>query len=114
MLKAFIPAITGTQSTAFADALRGAGWEVDGSSRTEGGDPQARAAGADVLVLTVPQDHRPGVMTEFVKDWVDAAERGKIGRIVFNVGGTPGPEDAHPFFADLHAMEARVTSSGLP
>lgn len=114
MRKAFIPAITGAQSTAIAGALRGAGWEVDGSSRTDDGDPHARAAGADVLVLTVPQDHRPGAMTGFVDDWVEAAKSGGIGRIVLNVGGSPGPAEAHPFFAELHAMEARVAGSGLP
>lgn len=112
--KTFVPAITGAQSTAIADALRGAGWEVDESSRTDDSDPHTRAAGADVLVLTVPQNHRPGATTGFVDDWVKAAQSGGIGRIVLNIGGTPGPAEAHPFFADLHAMEARVAGSGLP
>ena len=114
MPKAFIPAITGAQSTAIAEALRAAGWTVEGSSRSDSEDPKARAKGADVLVLTVPQDHRPGAMTGFVDDWTETARTGGVGRIVLNVGGTPGPADAHPFFADLHAMQDRVRESGLP
>lgn len=114
MPKAFIPAMTGAQSTAIAEALRENGWAVDGSSRSDEGDPKERAKGADVLVLTVPQDHRPGAMTGFVDDWTEAARTGGVGRIVLNVGGTPGPADAHPFFADLHAMQDRVMRSGMP
>lgn len=114
MPKAFIPAITGAQSTAIAAALRSAGWEVNGSSRTRDDDPYALAAGSDVLILTIPQDHRPGAMTGFVDSWVDAAQRSRIGRIVLNLGGTPGPAEAHPFFADLHAARDRVAESGLP
>ena len=114
MPKAFIPAITGAQSTAIAEAMRGAGWEVDGSSRSRNDDPQARAAGADALILTIPQDHRPGAMTDFVDSWVNSARIGGVGRIVLNVGGTPGPAEAHPFFADLHASQDRVVTSGLP
>lgn len=114
MPKAFIPAITGAQSAAIASALRAAGWEVDGSSRSRNDDPHSRAAGADVLVLTVPQDHRPGAMTAFVDEWVMTARRSGIGRIVLNLGGAPGPADAHPFFADLHAIRDRVAGSDLP
>lgn len=114
MPRAFIPAITGAQSTAIAEALRGAGWEVDGSSRSRNDDPQARASGADALVLTIPQDHRSGAMTRFVDAWVNSAQISGVGRIVLNVGGTPGPAAAHPFFADLHAAQDRVAASGLP
>lgn len=114
MPKAFIPAITGAQSTAIAAALRGAGWHVDGSSRKTDSDPESRAAGADALIMTVPQDHRPGAMIDFVDRWVRAAQRQSIGRIVLNAGGTHGPAADHPFFADLHAVQDRVASSGLP
>ena len=114
MPKAFIPAITGAQSQAIAEALRSAGWDVEGSSRTDEGDPYKRAANADLLVMTVPQDHRPGVMSAFVDEWTKAAIEGEIGRVLLNVGGTPGPAEAHPFFAELHAMEHRVAGSGLP
>lgn len=114
MPKVFIPAITGAQSSAIANAFRESGWEVSGSSRNDEGDPHDRAAKSDVLVLTVPQDHRPGKMSAFVEEWVDAANAGDIGRIVLNIGGTPGPAEASPFFADLHAMEASVAACGLP
>lgn len=114
MPKAFVPAITGAQSAAIAEALRSAGWAVKGSSRGDLADPHERAKGSDLLVLTVPQDHRPGAMTGFVDAWVDAARGGGIGRIVLNLGGTPGPAEAHPFFADLHAIRDRVAGSGLP
>lgn len=113
MPRVFIPAITGAQSTAIAGALRNAGWDVDGSSRSDADDPRDRAARADVLALTVPQDHSPDAMLKFVDNWVEAAKSGGIGRIIFNVGGTSGPEDAHPFFAELRAMEKRVAESGL-
>lgn len=114
MPKAFVPAITGAQSVAIAGALRDADWKVDGSSRSRDDDPHERAAGADLLILTVPQDHRPGAMVDFVDGWVEAARRGEIGRVILNLGGTPGPAEEHPFFADLQAMEDRVVDSGLP
>lgn len=114
MRRAFIPAITGAQSAAIAAALEAAGWRVDGASRARDDDPETRAAGADALVLTIPQDHRPGAMIAFVERWVDAARRGGVGRIVLNLGGTPGSAEAHPFFADLHAARERVAASGLP
>lgn len=113
MPRAFIPAITGAQSTAIAEALRAAGWEVTGSSRSRG-DSEEGAAGANVVVLTIPQDHRPGAMTAFVERWVDIAVRDGVARIVLNVGGTPGPAEDHPFFADLHQAQARVAASGVP
>ncbi|WP_208347699.1 hypothetical protein [Pseudaestuariivita rosea] len=53
-------------------------------------------------------------MTAFVDEWVSIATDGGIGRIVLNIGGTPGPATAHPFFAELHAMQDRVSQSGLP
>lgn len=114
MSRAFIPAISGHQSGAIAEALRNAGWEVSGSSRTDQRDPRDAAAGAEVLVLTIPQDHRPGAMTGFIDYWVEAAQSRSIGRIVLNLGGTPGPAEEHPFFADLHAARDRVAQSGLP
>lgn len=114
MPKAFIPAITGAQSTAIAEALRTAGWQVDGSSRSVDTDPKTKAAGADALILTIPQDHRPGAMTAFVDDWVRFARSGGVKRIVLNVGGTPGPAKANPLFADLHAAQDSVVASGLP
>lgn len=114
MPRAFIPAISGAQSTAIAEALRAAGWRVDGSSRSDDGSGDNRAAGADALVLTIPQDHSPGAMTDFVDHWVDIAKRGSTGRIVLNVGGTPGPADANALFADLHTAQARIAASGLP
>ncbi len=113
MLRAFIPAITGQQSGAIAEALRKAGWEVSGSSRTDRNDPRDAAAGAQVLVLTIPQDHRPGAMTGFVGHWVEAAQSRSIERIVLNLGGTPGAAEEHPFFADLHSARDQVAQSGL-
>lgn len=114
MPRAFIPAISGLQSAAIAEALRAAGWEVGGSSRSDTQDPREAAAGADLLVLNIPQDHRPGAMTAFVDHWVEAARARGIGRIVLNLGGTPGPAEEHPFFADLHAARDRVAASGVP
>lgn len=113
MPKAFIPAITGAQSTAIAIALRAAGWQVDGSSRTDPRDAHAAAAGADALILTIPQDHRPSAMTGFVDEWVAAAKAGAVGRIVLNLGSTPGPAEANSFFADLHAASDSVSGSGI-
>ncbi|OJF99940.1 hypothetical protein AX760_25630 [Pararhizobium antarcticum] len=53
-------------------------------------------------------------MTDFVELWITAAIQGAVKRIVLNVGGTPGPAEAHPFFADLHQAQHCVISSGLP
>lgn len=114
MPRAFIPAITGHQSGAIAHALREAGWDVSGSSRSDPNDPREAAAGAQLLVLTIPQDHRPGAMTGFVDYWVEAAQSRSVERIVLNLGGTPGPAEEHPFFADLHDARDRVAQSGLP
>ena len=114
MPKVFLPAISGLQSSAIAEALRSSGWDVAGSSRSDAGDARQRAAGAELLVLTIPQDHRPGAMTAFVDHWVEAAQSGKVQRIGLNLGGTPGPAEVNPFFADLHAAVDRVTGSGLP
>jgi NAD(P)H dehydrogenase (quinone) len=114
MPKAFIPAITGAQSTAIAEALRKAGWRVEGSSRSVDANLEAKASDADALILTIPQDHRPGAMTQFVNDWVKLARSGGVKRIVLNVGGTPGPAEASPFFADLHTAKDSVMASGLP
>lgn len=114
MSKAFIPAISGTQSTAIARSLRSAGWEVDGSSRSEQADARLRVANADALILTIPQDHRPGAMNAFVDLWVEAGVAGNVGRIVLNVGGTPGQASANSLFADLRSAQERVTGSGLP
>lgn len=108
------PAITGAQSAAIAEALRESGWDVGGSSRSDRQDPRDAAAGAQLLVLTIPQDHRPGAMTGFVDHWVAAAQSRSIDRIVLNLGGTPGPAEEHAFFADLHAARDRVARSGLP
>lgn len=113
MPKVFLPAIRGLQSSAIADALRSSGWDVAGSSRSDAGDVRERAAGADLLVLTIPQDHRPGAMTAFVDFWVEAAQLHQVQRIVLNLGGTPGPADVSPFFADLHAAADKVAGSGL-
>jgi uncharacterized protein YbjT (DUF2867 family) len=114
MPRAFIPAITGAQSTEIAASLRSAGWAVDGSSRSEPGDARIRVANVDALIITIPQDHRPGAMNAFVDYWVEAGIAGSAGRIILNVGGTPGPATASPFFADLHAAQGRVMGSGLP
>jgi NAD(P)H dehydrogenase (quinone) len=114
MPRAFIPAITGHQSAAVAEALREAGWNVSGSSRTDQHDLRDAAAGAELLVLTIPQDHRPGAMTGFVGHWVEAAQSRSIERIILNLGGTPGPAEEHPFFADLHSARAQVAQSGVP
>lgn len=114
MPRAFIPGITGLQSAAIAEALRQAGWEVIGSSRSDRQDPRDRAAGTQLMVLTIPQDHRPGAMTGFVTYWTEAAQSRSVGRIVLNLAGTPGPAAAHPFFADLHAARDTVATSGLP
>lgn len=114
MSRVFIPALAGAQSTAIAEALRSAGWDVDGSSRSDRDDAQRRAAGADLLVLTIPQDHRPGAMTQFIDRWVEVAREGDVGRIILNTGGAPGAADEHPFFADIHTAQDRVIASGLP
>ena len=113
MPRVFIPAISGAQSTAIAEAFRKEGWTVDGMSRSDDAKAASRASGADVMAITLPQDHRPGAMPSFLAKWIDIAKTGRVNRIIVNVCTIPGPAEAHPFFAELHAMRESVQNSGL-
>jgi uncharacterized protein YbjT (DUF2867 family) len=114
MHKAFIPAITGAQSSAIANALTRQNWNVTGVSRSDGDNQQSEMTSAHTLILTIPQDHRPGAMTGFVEKWVNAGKETKVERIILNLGGTPAASHSDSLSADLHAAQEMVVSSGLP
>jgi NAD(P)H dehydrogenase (quinone) len=114
MRNALIPAITGAQSSAIASALTRHNWHVTGVSRSDGDDQQTKLTSAHTLILTIPQDHRPGAMTGFVEKWVFAAKATRIERIILNLGGIPASSNADPLSADLHAAQEMVVTSGLP
>lgn len=121
----FLPAITGAQQSAIAKALRAAGHRVIGSSRSttgaeismanlETGEGLAAAmVGADVVVLTLPQEHRPGKMTSMVEQVVRAATDVGAARIVLNTAGTLSETSPKSLFVDMRAARDMVRDSGL-
>lgn len=123
--RVFLPAMTGAQQSAIATALSTAGYEVSGSSRSQSGktlhpvDPEtgeglaAAMAGAEIVVMTLPQDHRRGKMIGFVEHVVRTAKAVGAARIVLNTAGTVSDSSAKPLFVDLRAACEIVMQSGL-
>ncbi|MGL4635106.1 MAG: SDR family oxidoreductase [Beijerinckiaceae bacterium] len=120
---------TGAQQGAVASRFNAAGWGVRGTSRTQtrGGvgaiymaDPDSglglasAMSGSDVVVLTLPQDHRAGAMTRVAANVVAAAKEAGIGRLVLNTAGTIDEKSAGSLFADMRVARETVLSSGIP
>lgn len=126
---ATIISITGAQQGAIARRFAAAGWSVRGTSRgapapspwqvvvadLDSGDglPEAMA-GADVVVMTLPQDHRPGVMPKLARSVAAAAARVGVGRLVLNTAGTIDENADTPLFGDLRAARSAVQGTGVP
>lgn len=121
--------ITGAQQHAVAAHFAAAGWRVRGTSRTTAttlygpaayadpatGDGLAAALdGSDVVVLTLPQDHRAGVMPRIAGQVARAAAAAGAGRLVLNTAGTIAEHSAEPLFVDLRAARDAVSSGTTP
>lgn len=122
-------AISGAQQTAIAARFAKAGWTVRGTSRKpaisphgptvvaslESGEGLGEAlAGADVALLTLPQDHRAGVMPQVALRVAEAAAQAGVGRLILNVGGTIDEQSELPLFSDLRAARHAIQQSGVP
>jgi NAD(P)H dehydrogenase (quinone) len=117
--------IAGIQQSVIAAAFRAAGWSVSGTRRTaapgvrlanlETGEGLAAAfKGADVVVFTVPQDHRPGVIEHMAAAVTKAAAEAGVGRLVLNPAGRIDPTSTAALFATLRAMRDTVLSGATP
>jgi uncharacterized protein YbjT (DUF2867 family) len=124
-----ILAITGAQQSAIAARFAEAGWSVRGVSRnpvsTAHGagviaDPDTGEGldcalkGADVAVLTLPQDRRPGAMPRIAENVAKAAARAGVGRLALNTTGTIAEDADGPLFADMRAARDAVREGGAP
>lgn len=111
-----ILAASGAQQAAIAHRFQSDGWSVRGTSRqpapgqiaadleTSEGLPTA-LAGADVAVLTLPQDHRPGAMLRLARTVSAAAAQADVGRLVLNFAATISETSLSDIHADFR--EAR-------
>jgi nucleoside-diphosphate-sugar epimerase len=109
----------GAQQTAIAQAFTAAGWTVGGISRTAPGAHRANLEtgeglaaafdGADLVVFTVPQDHRPG-RTLAMAEAIARAARG-VPRVILNTAARIEPSDL-AVFATFRAIRDRL--SALP
>jgi uncharacterized protein YbjT (DUF2867 family) len=124
-----ILAVTGAQQSAIAARFADAGWQVRGTSRKapstahgEGviADPDtgegldAALAGADVAVLTLPQDHRAGAMPRIAGNVAEAAASAGVGRLVLNMAGTIDEKGDGLLFTDMRAAGDAVRAGGAP
>lgn len=126
---ATIISITGAQQAAIATRFVDAGWQVRGTSRSGAAiagaevmvaDPDSGAglaaamADADVVVMSLPQDHRPGAMPRLASTVAAAAAKAGVGRIVLNMAGTIDEASDEPLFVDMRAARDAVRGSGRP
>jgi NAD(P)H dehydrogenase (quinone) len=125
MSTVILTGIAGIQQSTIAAAFRAAGWSVSGTSRTatpgvhvanlETGEGLVAAfKGADVVVFTVPQDHRPGVMKQMAAAVTKAAGEAGVGRIVLNPAGRIDPTSTAALFTTLRAMRDTVLAGPTP
>lgn len=124
-----IVAIKGVQQTAIASRFAEAGWTVRGTSRSVATTPQgptvvvdldtgnglaAAFDGSDVVVLTLPQDHRSGAMPRIAETVARAAEVARVGRLVLNMAGTIAEESGEPLFVDMREAREAACSGAVP
>lgn len=120
-----ITAITGAQQSTIASAFRAAGWTVTGTSRTPA--PGVRAAdletgaglvaaftGADVVVYTIPQDHRPGAMEQITTTVTKAAAEAGVGRLILNPATRIDEVATSTIFTTFRALRDKVMSGPIP
>jgi nucleoside-diphosphate-sugar epimerase len=106
----------GAQQTAIAQAFTAAGWTVGGISRTapgahranlETGEGMAAAFdGADLVVFTLPQDHRPGRTIAMAEAIAKAAQA--VPRVILNAAGRIEPSELE-VHATMRAVRDRLS-----
>lgn len=117
--------IGGAQQTAIAAAFTAKNWSVRGTSRNAGpnrlmADPETGTgleqafSGSDVVVLTLPQDHRPGATLRIAQSVTQAAARAGVARIVLNTAARVEPDSPLGIFAALRAARDAVLSGPVP
>lgn len=126
---ATITSITGAQQSAIATRFVDAGWMVRGTSRApasafagkvvaadldSGAGLDEAMEGADVVVMTLPQDHRPGAMPGLAHAVAQAAAGAGVGRIVLNTAGSIDEDADEPLFSDMRAARDAVRNAGVP
>lgn len=124
-----IIAITGAQQSAIATPFAQAGWTVRGTSRRAATTPHgptviadpdtgdglsATFSDSDVVVLTLPQDHRSGVMVRIAENVAKAAAAAGVQRLVFNTAGTVAEDGVEPLAVDMRAARDAVKTSAVP
>jgi uncharacterized protein YbjT (DUF2867 family) len=119
MPNVILTGLGGIQQTAIAQAFTAAGWTVGGTSRTAPGAHRANLEtgeglaaafeGADLVVFTLPQDHRPG-RTLAIAEAIAKAAQG-VPRLILNVASRIEPSDLAVF---ANARAIRDTLSDLP
>ncbi|MFQ6549041.1 hypothetical protein AADZ90_013885 [Aestuariibius sp. 2305UL40-4] len=112
-----LPAATGTQQSAIAAAFEAAGWTTRRLSRATHPDQSAEGLakameGSDLVVATLPQDHRPGAMTDFAEAMAAAVRMAGIPAYILNLAGRIPPNGTGPLFDDMRQARASVSESG--
>lgn len=120
---AYIPGISGAQQAAIADMLARDGWQIRGGGRGDDAawraDPEIGSGldhamdGTALVVATIPQDHRAGVMRRVAGAVTDAAGRAGT-RLIVNVGGRIAARAAGPLHDDLRWIRDRVLGGAAP
>ena len=128
-LNVVVTSATGAQGRAIAEGFAAAGHAVTGLTRratddaapfrwrTAEIDANALAgafAGADVVVLTSPIDHRPGAREALAEAVVKGAERAGVSRIVFNAAAAVFEDYDRPVSVDLRRVRDIVLSGPVP
>ena len=112
-----LPATTGAQQSAIAAAFEAAGWTTNRLSRSTHPDQSVEGLakaieGSDLVVATLPQDHRPGAMTNFAETIAAAIRQAGVPAYILNLGGCIPPNRKGPLFDDMRQVRASVSESG--
>lgn len=121
-----ITGLGGQQQAAIAAAFSTAEWIVRGTSRQstaphihaanlETGEGLSQAfSGADVVVFTLPQDHRPGVALAMATAVAKAAGDAGVGRVIFNPATDINETSPFGIFEALRAARNAIRNGPTP
>lgn len=71
-------------------------------------------AGVEIVVVTSPIDHRPGVRERLVENVVEAAAKSGAARLVFNAAAAVYSDRTHPVAKVLGALSDAVLAGPIP
>lgn len=120
-----LTAINSVQQSAIASAFGSAGWSMQGTSRSAGpglhsADLESGAGlaaafrGSDVVVFTLPQDHRPGVTRRMASAVTQAAAEAGVGHLILNMATRLDDTATAPVFQILRDVGETVRSGLTP